>query len=58
MIALVLIIVVNIIVWRKYSDKQAQVETLKVEVQQVNQQISQAAEPPSDLESRVGDSQR
>jgi hypothetical protein len=52
-IALVAIIVANIIVWRNYSDKQAQVETLTAEVQQVNQKISQAAQPPSDLESKL-----
>jgi hypothetical protein len=52
-IALVAIIVANVIVWRNYSDKQAQVETLKAEVQQVTQKITPAAQPPSDLESKL-----
>ena len=52
-IALVVIIAANIVIWRNYSDKQTQVENLKAEVQQVNQKISQAAQPPSDLESKL-----
>jgi hypothetical protein len=51
--ALFIILVANMIVWNKYSEKQAQVDTLKDEITLVNQKISQAAEPPSDLESRL-----
>jgi outer membrane murein-binding lipoprotein Lpp len=52
-IALVIIIVANVIVWRSYLDMQAQVEALKTEVQQVNEQVAQAAAPPSGLESKL-----
>ena len=51
--ALFIILVANMIVWNKYSENQAQVDTLKNEIIQVNQQISQAVEPPSNLESRL-----
>jgi hypothetical protein len=52
-VALVIVIVVNIVVWRGYFDKQAQAGALNVEVQQVKQLIAQAAEPPSELKSQL-----
>jgi hypothetical protein len=52
--ALVVIIIANIFVWRGSLDKQSQVDALKAEVTQVNQQISQGVSPPStDLTSEL-----
>jgi hypothetical protein len=51
--ALIAVIVVNVIAWRGYRDKEAQVEVLKNEIVQVNEQISQAEAPPSGLEARL-----
>jgi hypothetical protein len=51
--ALFIIIVANIIVWNKYFENQGQVQILKDEITLVNEKISQTAEPPSDLESRL-----
>ena len=52
-IALFAIVVVNIIMWRNYFNKQSQLDVLKGEVQLVNEQISQAGEPPTGLESKL-----
>ena len=52
-VALIAVIVANVIVWNGYRSKQGQVEALKNEIVQVNEQVSQAAAPPSDLESRL-----
>ena len=52
-VVLVVVIVVNIVFWRGYFDKQAQAGAIKVEVQQVNQLIAQAAEPPSELQAQL-----
>lgn len=53
LVALVIIIVANVIVWRSYNDKQAQVETIKIQVAQVNQQVADTPQPPSGLESQL-----
>jgi type II secretory pathway pseudopilin PulG len=55
-VALIVIVIANIIVWRGYSDKQAQADALKINVQAINQQIAQASTaPPSDLESQLAE---
>lgn len=54
---LIIVIVVNIVVWRGYFDKQAQAASLEVEIQHVNELITQAAEPPSDLEGQLAAAQ-
>jgi hypothetical protein len=56
-VGLVIIIVVNIVVWRGYFDKQAQASALNDEVQRVNDLIALAAEPPSELEQRLAAAQ-
>ena len=52
-IALITIVVVNIVMWKNYFEKQSQLDVLKSEVQLINEQISQVAEPPTDLESKL-----
>ena len=52
-IAIIAIVVVNIVMWKNYFEKQSQLDILKSEVQLINEQISQAAEPPTDLESKL-----
>jgi hypothetical protein len=54
---LIIVIVVNVVVWRGYFDKQAQAASLKVDVQHVNELIAQAAEPPSELEEQLAAAQ-
>lgn len=48
-VGVIILVVVNFFVWRGYSDKQAQAEALKIELQQVTQKVSQTTTPPSDL---------
>jgi Tfp pilus assembly protein PilO len=57
LVALAAIIVVNVIIWRSYSDKQAQAGVLEVQAQDVQQQISQVLAPPEDLEARLTEAQ-
>ncbi len=52
-VVIVILIVVNIIVWRNYSDKHAQADALNAKVELVEQQISQVEPAPSDLESKL-----
>jgi hypothetical protein len=52
-VVLILIIGGNIMVWRGYFDKQGQVEPLKIEVAQVNQQLVQASEYPAGLNEEL-----
>lgn len=52
-IAIVVLIVANVFIWRNYPDKLAQADVLKAQVEQVEQQISQVVAPPSDLEAQL-----
>jgi hypothetical protein len=52
-IVLIAIIVANFILWRGYFSGQSELDVLKGEVEAVNQQISQAVEPPVDLDSKL-----
>ncbi len=52
-LVLVIILVGNYIVWRGYFNKQGQVEPLKIELSQVNQQLAQASEIPSGLDDEL-----
>ena len=50
---LIAVVVVNVILWRGYFDGQSELDVLKGEIEAVNQQISQAVEPPAELESKL-----
>jgi hypothetical protein len=50
---LIAVIVANIILWRGYFDGQSELDMLKGEIEAVNLQISQAVEPPANLESEL-----
>jgi len=52
-IAIVVLIVANYFIWRNYPDKLAQADTLKTQVELVEEQISQVVTSPSDLESKL-----
>ncbi|OGO20286.1 MAG: hypothetical protein A2Z15_09435 [Chloroflexi bacterium RBG_16_50_11] len=52
-IALFAIVAANFTVWRGYFGKQTEIELIRDEIKQVNQEISQTGEPPSDLESKL-----
>jgi hypothetical protein len=56
-IAFIAIIVVNIIMWKGYFAEKSQIDVLKDEVAQVNQQASHVARPPSGLESKLLEAQ-
>lgn len=54
---LIIVIVVNVVVWQGYSDKQTQAASLEHEVLQVNELIAKAAAPPSGLEEQLAAAQ-
>ena len=51
--ALIFIIVANLVIWNNHLGKQSQVDALTLELNQVNQQISQSPDPAANLESRL-----
>lgn len=52
-IGIIAIIVVNFIIWKNYFGEKSQIEVLENEIALVNQQISQADQPPANLESEL-----
>ncbi|MBN1160783.1 MAG: hypothetical protein JXA17_02400 [Dehalococcoidales bacterium] len=52
-IGIIAIIVVNIIIWKNYLGEKSEIEVLQNEIALVNQQIAQAAQPPTNLESEL-----
>lgn len=56
-IVVIAIIVTNIIVWRDYFAEKSQIDVLKGEIAQVNQQTSEVAQPPFGLESQLLEAQ-
>jgi hypothetical protein len=52
-IVIIAVIIVNFFVWKNYFAEKSQIDVLKEEVSAVNQQTSQLAQPPSDLESQL-----
>lgn len=56
-IAVIAIIVVNIVMWKSYFAEKSQIDVLKDEIAQVNQQTSEVAQPPSGLESQLLEAQ-
>lgn len=56
-IAVIAIIVVNIIMWKNYFAEKSQIDVLKEEITQVDQQTSELAQPPSGLESKLLEAQ-
>jgi hypothetical protein len=49
-IGIIIIIVANIFIWKNYFGDKSELATLNDEIAVVNQQIAQAAQPPSNLE--------
>lgn len=56
-IVIIAVIVVNYIVWNGYFAEKSQIDLLKDEIDQVDQQTSQLAPPPPDLESKLLEAQ-
>jgi hypothetical protein len=52
-IGIIAIIVANAFIWKNYFGDKSQIEVLENEIALVNQQIAQAAQPPSNLESEL-----
>ena len=52
-IGIIGIIVANIIIWKNYFGEKSEIEVVQNEIELVNQQIAQAAQPPADLESAL-----
>jgi hypothetical protein len=52
-IVIIAIAVTNFLVWKGYFGDKSEIEVLNSEIALVNQQISQAAQPPTDLESEL-----
>lgn len=52
-IAIIAIIVVNFVMWKNYFAEKSQIDVLKEEITQVDQQTSELAQPPSGLESQL-----
>ena len=52
-IGIIGIIVANIIIWKNYFGEKSEIEVVQNEITLVNQQIAQAAQPPTDLESAL-----
>jgi len=52
-VGIIAIIVVNFIIWKNYFGEKSQIEVLENEIALVNQQISQADQPPANLESEL-----
>lgn len=52
-VGIIAIIVVNFIIWKNYFGEKSQIEVLENEIALVNQQISQAGQPPANLDSEL-----
>ncbi len=52
-LGIIAIIVANFIIWKGYFGEKSQIEVLENEIALVNQQISQADQPPANLESEL-----
>jgi hypothetical protein len=57
-VGIIAIIVVNIIIWKNYFGDKSEIEALNSEVALVEQQIAQAAQPSTNLESELVKAQR
>jgi hypothetical protein len=55
--ALLIVIVANVVVWNNRLAKNAAVDSLTGEINQVSQQIQKIASPAADLEARLADAQ-
>jgi hypothetical protein len=57
-VGIIAIIVVNIIIWKNYFGDKSEIEALNSEIALVEQQIAQAAQPSTNLESELVKAQR
>ena len=57
-VGIIAVIVVNIIIWKNYFGDKSEIEALNSEIALVEQQIAQAAQPSTNLESELVKAQR